>query len=287
MTVIWELDFYSRPILDETNKKIWEVLVCESPKDSNAQVNSLFRYARYCPPNQVNSVWLKESLEAAIAQAPNPPDKIRFFRQAMNNMIAKACTDMGLPVQLSRRTFTLNQWLRQRMAEVYPQEPGYQAGSPPSVAFPPTNPQSLPDALIGKQWAFVTLEAADFEEMGEWTIDFGESFPLSLLDLSPKTRIPGLVIFSPRALALAGWMSGLELACLTYDREFSNRLLLETGINDRWILASLPTETMQGEAESFELAKQQAQGVHFLAVQSDPETETFAGFWLLQADNLA
>ncbi|MEB3214919.1 MAG: Tab2/Atab2 family RNA-binding protein, partial [Nostocales cyanobacterium 94392] len=28
---IWELDYYSRPILDENNKKIWEVLICETP----------------------------------------------------------------------------------------------------------------------------------------------------------------------------------------------------------------------------------------------------------------
>ncbi|MFM5983304.1 MAG: Tab2/Atab2 family RNA-binding protein, partial [Sphaerospermopsis kisseleviana] len=33
MGSIWELDFYSRPILDANQKKVWEVLVCESPTD--------------------------------------------------------------------------------------------------------------------------------------------------------------------------------------------------------------------------------------------------------------
>jgi len=28
---IWELDFYSRPVVDENNKKRWELLICETP----------------------------------------------------------------------------------------------------------------------------------------------------------------------------------------------------------------------------------------------------------------
>jgi hypothetical protein len=36
------------------------------------------------------------------------------------------------------------------------------------------------------------------------------------------------------------------------------------------------------EAKGFESAKEKAQKVHFIAVQSDPTSEAFAGFWLLQ-----
>jgi hypothetical protein len=284
--IIWELDFYSRPILDEQQKKIWEVLICESALDSRTDPKALFRYAQYCPGSQVNSVWLKTALEEAIAQADQPPDKIRFFRQAMNNMITKACADAGISAQLSRRTFVLNQWLQERLETVYPLEPGYQASMNPSVAFPTSQPQRLPDALIGQQWAFVNLAVKDFEDMAEWQVDFGEAFPLALVDLPLEARIPGLVIFSPRALALAGWLSGLELAGLKYEQE-SARLLLETGMNDRWILINLPTAPLQTEAEQFEAAKQHSQQVHFLAVQTDPQAETFAGFWLLQEVNLA
>lgn len=284
--ITWELDFYSRPILDEQQKKVWEMLVCESPIDRRANPDSLFRYAQYCPSTQVNSLWLKTALEAAIAQAPKPPDRIRFFRQAMNNMITKACAEVGIEAQLSRRTFVLSQWLEQRMQEVYPQEAGYQSGTNPSVAFATTPPQRLPDALIGQQWAFVTLAANNFADMQDWSIDFGEFFPLDLMQLPPETQIPGVVIFSPRALALAGWMSGLELAGLQYETSPA-QLLLETGISDRWILANLPTAQLQAEAAEFEAAKQAAKQVHFLAVQTDPQTEAFAGFWLLQALNLA
>lgn len=287
MAVIWELDFYSRPILDEQNKKIWEVLVCDSPLSIDSQPKQLFRYQQFCPSSQVNSVWLKTALQDAIAQAPQPPSKIRFFRQAMNNMITKACDELGIAAQLSRRTVALNQWLQQRFQEVYPTIPGYQASSNPSVSFATTPPQPLPDALVGQQWAFVTLEANAFADMNEWKIDFGESFPLSLTGVAPDTPIPGMVIFSPRALPLAAWMSGLELACLKFDTETTPRLLLETGINDRWILANLATPALHTEAKNFEATKQQAQQVHFLAIQADPNTEAFAGFWLLQEVNLA
>lgn len=286
MPTIWELDFYSRPILDEQKKKVWELLVCESPLSSD-QPEAGFRYAEFCPSSQVNSVWLKTALESAIAGAPQPPDKIRFFRQAMNNMIMKACDDLAIPAQLSRRTFTLNQWLQQRQAEVYPQQPGFQPGSNPTVSFAETPAQPLPDALLAQKWAFVTLEADAFSEMKDWAIDFGEAFPLSLFNLSPQERIPGLILFSQRALPLAAWMSGLELACLKFEPGTPARLLLETGVVDRWALASLTTPPVQREAENFELAKQQVQGIHFLAVQTDPETEAFAGFWLLQDPNLA
>ncbi len=287
MITVWELDFYSRPILDENKKKVWEVLVCESPLSVDRTSESLFRYAEFCASAEVNSVRLKGVLEAAIAQAPNPPDKIRFFRQAMNNMIVKACDELGIPAQLSQRTFVLNQWLQQRLQDVYPALPGFQPGSNPSVSFPQTPPQPLPDALLGEKWQFVTLPASAFAEMNEWTIDFGESFPLSLIGLTPETQIPGMVIFSARATPLAAWMSGLEVACVQYTADYPTRLLLQTGLNDRWTLATLANTQAQTEATNFEAAKQAARGVHFLAIQTNAQTETFAGFWLLQAVNLA
>ncbi|MBE9192902.1 Tab2/Atab2 family RNA-binding protein [Gloeocapsopsis crepidinum LEGE 06123] len=283
---IWEIDFYSRPILDENQKKVWEVLVCESLTDIRAEPNSLFRFAKYCPSTQVNSVWLRTALEEAIKDANTTPVKFRFFRRQMNNMIAKACEDLGIPAQLSRRTLALNQWLQQRMEEVYPQEPGYQAATNPSVRMEVPLPQRLPDALIGQQWAFVSLEAAAFAEMPEWEIGFSEAFPLSITGVQPETQIPGLIVFSPRAVPLAGWMSGLELANIRFDSQQTPQLILETGVTESWILANFKDSATIAEAKNFETAKQQANGVHFLAVQSNPEVEAFAGFWLLQEPNL-
>ena len=286
MGSIWELDYYSRPILDENNKKIWEVLVCESPLDTRTKADSLFRYAQYCPSTQVNSGWLRTALQEAINQAGEAPLKIRFFRRQMNNMITKACQDVGIPAQASRRTLMLNQWLQQRIEQVYPQEPGYQEGANASVRLESPLPQRLPDALEGQQWLFVTLTGADFAEMHEWEIGFGESFPIEFANLSPETRIPGVLIFSPRALPLAGWMSGLELAWLRLDTSKGTRLVLETGATESWILANMKSENTIAEASRFEQAKQKANGVHFIGVQSDARAESFAGFWLLQEVNL-
>lgn len=283
---IWEIDFYSRPILDENQKKVWEVLVCESPLDPRTNPESLFRYAQYCPSTQVNSVWLRTALTDAIAASGTTPVKFRFFRRQMNNMITKACQDLGIPAKPSRRTLALLQWLQQRMEEVYPQQPGYQAGTNASVRGEISSPQRLPDALTGQQWSVVNLEARALTEMHEWNIDFGEAFSLQLSGITPETTVPGLIIFSSRALALAGWMSGLELAFIKVENSPVARLLLETGVIDSWILASLKNPQTLASAKAFEVAKQQANGVHFLAVQSSPQAESFAGFWLLQELNL-
>ncbi|MGK7874375.1 MAG: Tab2/Atab2 family RNA-binding protein [Xenococcaceae cyanobacterium] len=289
MGTIWELDFYSRPILDENKKKLWEVLVCETPQDIQRSPDSLFKYSQFCSSKTVNSIWLREALEEAIAQAPQPPKKIRFFRRQMNNMITKTCDDMGILAAPSRRTYALNQWIEERMAEFYPNQPGYDpsAAKSPSVQYPAMNAIPLPDAVRGDKadkWAFFTLEASAFEEMNEWDIAFGEAFPLSMAGVTPQMRIPGLIIFSPRANPLAGWMSGLEMAFLEFEGGSLPRVNLETGVSDSWILANVTDPQTLAEAKGFEEAKKKAQQVHFLAIQSSPESESFAGFWLLKGN---
>jgi hypothetical protein len=289
MATVWEIDFYSRPILDENGKKLWELLICESPLSVARESASLFRDAYYCPSTTVNSEWLGNALKQAMAKSGQSPQVVRFFRRQMNNMILKACTDVGLDAKLGRRTVALNAWMEDRLVNVYPNEPGYQDTTitSPAVQYQTPVPLPLPDALQGQQWAFVTLEASAFDEMPDWEIDFGEGFPLSLVDLTGDRAIPGMIVFSSRAFPLAAWMSGLELGFLKYTTGRTPRLILETGGNDAWILADVVSEATQTEAARFEAAKQAAQGVHFLAVQSDPNSETFAGFWLLQELNLA
>ncbi|NES68985.1 MAG: DUF1092 family protein [Okeania sp. SIO2D1] len=284
---IWELDFYSRPILDDNQKKLWEVLICETPSGINCSWESLFEYSQFCSNKTVNSLWLKEALEKAIAQAPETPRKIRFFRRQMNNMIVKAGEELGIPTVPSRRTYTLLQLLKQRVEDVYPQQPGFdpQAARVVSVQYPSQEATALPDALRGDRqdkWAFVSLEAADFAEMDEWEITFGESLPLLSMGVQPATKIPGVIIFSSRATPLAAWMSGLELAWVKFEEGNLAKLRLETGISDSWILAGFNDQQTVAEAKSFEHSKGEANNIHFLAIQSDPQSQSFAGFWLLQ-----
>ena len=284
---VWELDFYSRPVLDEEGKKLWEVLICESPNSIERSPDSLFKYAQYCSSKTVNSIWLKEAIEKAIAEAETAPKKVRFFRRQMNNMIVKACEDAGVTPLPSRRTYALKQWLEERNENVYPQESGFdlKTANTASVKYPPLNAIPLPDAVKGDRgdkWIFVSLSAADFDDMKEWDIAFEESFALSLLNIEPKTIIPGLIIYSPRATPLAAWMSGLEMGYLQLEKTVRPQLRLETGLSDSWTLVNLTNKDTLKQAEDFERAKQQANGVHFLAVQSDPNSEAFAGFWLLK-----
>ena len=285
--VVWELDFYSRPVLDEDGKKLWEVLICESPNDMERSPDSLFKYAQYCSSKSVNSLWLREAIEKAIAIADRSPKKIRFFRRQMNNMIVKACEDAGIAPLPSRRTYALNQWIEERIANVYPQEEGFdlKTAQTASVKYPPLNPIPLPDAVKGDRgdkWTFVSLPASAFDEMKEWDIAFEESFSLSLVNTTPDTIIPGLIIYSPRATPLAAWMSGLEMGYLQLEASLRPQLRLETGLSDSWTLVNLTNKAMVKEAQDFETAKQKANGVHFLAVQTNPDSESFAGFWLLK-----
>ena len=285
MGKIWELDFYSRPILDENQKKKWEILICETPTDIDADINSLFRYSQFCSNSEVNSITLKDAISKAIASSGETPTKVRFFRRQMNNMIVKSCEDLGIPVFPSRHTYTLNQWIEQRIKSFYPQQEGYDKNvrAAISIQYPQTNPVNLPDALKGDKkdkWALVTLPASDLQEMNEWEISFSEAFPLDMFHIKPETKIPGLLIFSSRALPLAAWMSGLELGYLRLEKGRFPHICLETGVSDSWILANLTDEATIMEAQGFEQAKQDAQGVHFLAIQSSPDAESFAAFWL-------
>ncbi|MBD0337342.1 MAG: DUF1092 family protein, partial [Cyanobacteria bacterium Co-bin13] len=223
--------------------------------------------------------------EEALAQAPSRPGRVRYFRYQMQNMISRACEEVGLSAKASRRALTLQQWLDDRRQNFYPHQPGYTSAPAAIVAAPPPSPQPLPDALVGQKWAFVTLEAAALQEMPDWEIDFGEAFPLELAGISPDTPVPGILIFSPRALPLAGWMSGLELGHLRLEQGKTPRVILETGSAESWVLANLTTASTQTEAKNFEVAKQAANQVHFIGVQSNPEADSFAGFWLLQERN--
>ncbi|MEO0396266.1 MAG: Tab2/Atab2 family RNA-binding protein [Cyanobacteria bacterium P01_A01_bin.137] len=280
MGSVWELDFYSRPVVDDNQKKRWEVLICDGAQSVND--GSELRYSKFLSNQQVNSIELRDALKEAIEQAGESPSRIRFFRYQMQNMIKRACGELGLPVRLSRRALTLQSWLDDRQTNFYPQQPGYQASKAASTVQPVEVARPLPDALMGERWAMVSLPAKAFADMPEWEIGFGEAFPLALAGISPDTMVPGILIFSDRALPLAGWMSGLELAYLDVQIGQISQLLLETGSNDTWIMAGLNSPELKQEAERFMAARERANQVHFVAIQDNPESESFAGFWLMQ-----
>jgi len=274
-TDVWELDYYSRPLLDENGKKRWELLI------SNG--DGSFRWQRFCGASSVNSLWLKQALTDAIEQANDEgaavPKRLRCWRNSMRTMVQRAAEQLGIEMVPSRRCYALIEWLLHREAQVYPEMEGHMSGPlapPPNALQPVALP--LPEAIRGDSWGWASLPAASLADAADWPIDFSGLVPLPSCD--GEAMVPGLRLFSSsRALALAGWLSGLEPVRL----EVSGRqLVLEAGMEDRWLVSDLKEEEASSAAEALAAARKQAGGLQFLAVQRSAEANDFAGFWLLR-----
>jgi len=278
---VWELDFCSRPLLDERGKKVWELLVCDPDRT--------FEHAEYFPNSRINSAELRAALEALLARpGAVRPDKVRFFRGQMQTIVSKAVTELGIKPLPSRRCFTLIGWLQERLEGVYRPDPRYSEKAQTLFNLDLGTPEALPDALRGEKWAFVQLPlGALVEMMGDVNSGetFGSSFTLAQAgagDVPLDQLIPGVAVFSRRALPLAAWTNGLEIAAVKVDVERSC-LILETGVNQRWRYGGWkPSPESIAEAENWERAKGGVKGIHFLAVQPDADADELTGIWLLQ-----
>lgn len=282
----WELDYYSRPILDDDGKKRWELLICSTPEvDAEGQVlGEAFQWVQGCPAGSVNSIWLREALEQALAASREagfaPPRRLRCWRASMRTMVQRAAEGLGMELVASRRTYALVSWLQQRQREVYPREEGYMVGplAPAPVAIRPV-PVPLPEAARGNRWSWASLPVASLSSAGEWQCSFQGLVPLPA-GVDPEATVPGIRLFGAgRALAIAGWLAGLEPVRL----EIEGRLLvLEAGLEDRWSLGTLAEEEAEAARQAFALAREKAGGLQFLAVQAQESDQSFEGFWLLQ-----
>ncbi len=280
-TADWELDFYSRPILEPDGKKRWELLVSSSEDLSGEPP---FRWEKRCPSNEVNSIWLTSALQEALVNAQSQgwesPLRLRCWRTSMKTMVKKAATALGIEVIASRRTYSLMEWLEERERNVYPLEEGYMAGP---LAPPPApilnEPVPLPEAVRGDAWTLASLPLGSISEAKDWPIEFSGLLPIGN-SYDKATPVPGLRIFSKRrALALAAWLGGLEPVRLTI---VDQRLLLEAGQDDRWLVTDLDQSNLQAAKQTLEDAKEQVGGLQFIAVQATPDEQRFAGFWLMK-----
>ncbi len=282
----WELDYYSRPILDSDGKKRWELLICSTPEvDPQGGVGGdTFQWVRTCPAASVNSIWLREALEQALAASQQagfaPPRRLRCWRASMRTMVQRAAEGLGMELVASRRTYALVSWLQQRQQQVYPLEEGYMVGplAPPPTAIRPV-PVPLPEAARGNSWSWASLPIAALSGAGQWQCSFQGLVPLPSSH-DPQANVPGIRLFGgSRALAIAGWLAGLEPVRLEIDERL---LVLEAGLDDRWSLGSLAEEEAEAARQAFALAREQAGGLQFLAVQAQESDQRFEGFWLLQ-----
>jgi hypothetical protein len=280
----WELDYYSRPILEPDGKKRWELLICATPASGDGSGQDPFRWLKVCPAASVNSVWLREAIGEALAEAADrglaPPRRLRCWRASMRTMVQRAAEGLGLELVPSRRCYALVEWLQERQTSVYPQESGYMAGplAPPPQPPAPV-PLPLPEAVRGDRWGWATLPAAALADASAWEADFAGLVPLpSLADA--EAPVAGIRLFSrSRALAIAAWLSGLEPVRLAIS---GRQLVLEAGLEDRWLLGSLSENEAAAAAEAFAAARERAAGLQFIAVQAREEDQKLAGFWLLR-----
>lgn len=275
----WELDFFSRPILDARGKRVWELVVCDSRR--------MLRFARFYPNNAINSISLKSTILHIMSTLKLPkPQKIRYFRTQMQMVISKVCNELDVQAVPSRRCASLMMWLNERYSSVYRQYPGFQEGAALPLQLEQSNPLELPDALRGEQWAFVQLPLPGvLEEMAavERGSTFGSFFALDTLGLKLPSNavIPGVAVASPRATPLAAWTNTLELASLHVDRRKAC-VVLSTGCTERWLYAFYrKSRQADQEAEAWQATKKSCGGLHFLAVQQSLDSDVCTGFWLL------
>ncbi|KAJ7545950.1 hypothetical protein O6H91_08G017700 [Diphasiastrum complanatum] len=275
----WEMDFCSRPILDDRGKKVWELVVCDSRRQ--------LLFTRFYPNNVINSVTLKEGLLSIINSLGVPkPEKVRFFRSQMQTIISKACADLDIQAVPSQRCITLVRLLQERYENVYRKHPGFQEGAAPLLIPDLSFPLEVPDNLRGEQWAFVQLPLEGVRaEMSlvEKGSMFGSILSLDVLgiDLQPDATVPGVAVGSERATPLSAWTNALELASIAVDKQRAC-LILTSGVSDRWNYAYYrKSRQANEEAEAWEACKKASGGLHFLAVQQSLESESCAGFWLL------
>ena len=119
----WEIDFYSRPIIDKNGKKRWELLITST---NNFKDKKTFKWEKDCPASTVNSIWLKDALEEAINDANlqgwDSPSVLRCWRSSMKTMIKRAADQIGIELISSRRTYSLLEWLIDRERNLYPKQ---------------------------------------------------------------------------------------------------------------------------------------------------------------------
>jgi len=270
----WQADFYRRPIKDEAQQSLWELLICDPTSD--------FIYEAFCPQSQVNANWLVEQFQQALAKvsSENKPEKIQVFRPQSLSLIETAAQKLGIAVEATRRTEFLKAILKARK---YSQNGEF--FDPLALEQPP--PVPLPEKLWGEKWRFATLMASDIAdnfagqpvpilEMPEFLL------PINL-GIAFNLPVPGVVIDGGRqSLRLARWIQETRPVALNYIPGAPDGLILEAGLVDRWVVATFSDREVTVAAEIFSQRKQESKGLHFLLVQPDDSGMTYSGFWLLQ-----
>ncbi|MFM7364076.1 MAG: Tab2/Atab2 family RNA-binding protein [Cuspidothrix sp.] len=262
MSLIWQADFYRIPLQQEEKEILWELLICDQTRN--------FEFVASCPQSQANSEWVAQQLQ--LAGGDKLPDIIQVFRPQSLGLITVAANGLGIQVEATRRTLVLKQWLA---AKQYP------------INIDKPVPLPLPENLWGKEWQFGTIPSDDIvDEFAERPIPILEIpdyiKPINL-GLASTVMIPGVIIYGGRrSMNLARWLKERVPAALNYIAGDPDGLVLESGLVDRWVLATFIDGEVTAAGKLYQQRKQISHGLHFLVVQPDDSGMTYSGFWLLQ-----
>ncbi|ACK69831.1 protein of unknown function DUF1092 [Gloeothece citriformis PCC 7424] len=270
--VIWQGDFYKRSLFDQQGEMLWELVITD-------QQGTMIHEAK-CPQSQANSDWLIRQLQQATQK--NIPDLIQVFRPQSIGLLTSAAEKLGIKVVPTRRTSALKEVLKRRSTNT--------TIDVSTLDRPP--PQGLPENLWGEQWGFISLKAGDliqfFRDRPIPIVDMPEDLLPINLNLPSTVFIPGIVIYGGRkSMYLARWLEEQQPVSISYiptQIGLSGGLVLESGLVDRWILATFEDPEMAQAAQKYEDRKVMSKGLHFLTVQPDDSGITYTGFWLLNDD---
>ena len=278
----WELDFYSRPIIESNGKKRWELIICST---RSYQTDDIFIWNKKCPANEVNSIWLTKALHEALNDARKQgwakPSIVRFWRSSMKSIIKKSLEATKIEPIVSRRTYDLLDRIEFLEKEIYPNEKGYVRGvlAPPLTSVMENSPKPLPEAVRGDALTISEISVGELKSAQNWPIEFGDIFPIQKT-LDDNKLVPGLRLFSKdRSLALSAWFSSLEPIKLIIRK---NQLILEASEDDKWLVTDLPEKDANNLSKKFLENKKNSFGYQFISIQSTPFVEKFAGFWILR-----
>ncbi|MFB2923651.1 MULTISPECIES: Tab2/Atab2 family RNA-binding protein [Aerosakkonema] len=278
---IWQIDFYRRPLQDEVGSALWELLICDRSRS--------LTYSAFCPQSEVTPDWIVCQLLIAASSYKNLPELIQVFRPQSLGLMEASGKQLGIPVEATRRTHTLKQWLQEK-ANQYPSMEGYSGEPYTPLAIEKPPPIPLPERFWGERWRFATLNAGDIQErFSDRLVPIVEmpEFLLPInLGIASTVAVPGVVIDGGRrAMQIARWIQESKPVSLNYIPGAPNGLVLEAGLNDRWIVATFEDEEVSAAAQMYEARLLLSRGLHFLLMQPDDSGMTYSGFWLLQGED--
>ena len=269
---IWEIDFFSKPVLNESGKKLWELIITNN--------KGTFEHVESVPNNLINSKELRKRINLIIKSAKIKPVAIKFFRTQMFNMINIALSELELNIRPSRKTRLLFEKIKERENTVYKTMNGFKPflREIDEIQTLKKTPERMPDFLRGDSYIFATIDLTSLEDVLEQKPRFLEVFQPSFSSQENLT-IPGLIIISNRAKSLSSWLNSVELFGVSGDIE-RKELIIECGLDTQYLFGKIKNDQFK-ESKMFEENKKKSNGLHFIAVQSNSANQEIIGFWLL------